>query len=131
VRTRRYCCDVPRPLNQYVRHAFMTDALLSLSLGSGSALVALVCAGVIWLSVPSLYSGAGFSRALAWALCLLVPLALSSVLYWLPYWMGASSDQASLWAPLVICAWYAAGAVAGLLAAAMQVRRLHRRVRHV
>jgi hypothetical protein len=86
----------------------MREILLSLSLGSGAVLIAVITAIGAYL--------AGH----AWTLKAAIPfgVVLSGVasycLYWAPTWLGADPTQAWSWAPLVIGAWCIAGSVASL-----------------
>jgi hypothetical protein len=88
----------------------MRELLEPLSLGSGSAVVA-VC-----------------SAALAWPLCrvrpvtvrwlgaVAVPFALAYVLYWSPVWLGSSDvAQYSAWQFLVVGVWFLAGVTASVV----------------
>ena len=87
----------------------MLGLIKSLSLDSGSAVVAILSLGLgfLWARIPS--TGA------AWALALGAPLFVSYSLYWFPVFMGSDASEYNPWAPLVITYWYFAGAVASCL----------------
>jgi hypothetical protein len=93
--------------------------------------MAVLNAVVIGVFVLLQNSRDGAPRVLVWVLCAAFPLVLSYVLYWLPFWLGASQDQASAWAPLAVGVWSVAGLVAGLLVAAVLFRIQRRRTRRV
>jgi len=88
-----------------VRYDGMKDFIESLSIGSGAALIAILSALIAWL-----LSSVRFAL-LRWSAVVLLPLLLSYCLYWLPVWLGGSSDQYDSWEPLVLGAWFPAGVV--------------------
>ena len=70
---------------------------------------------VVPLSVLGAWATAArlrLSNAALWICAVVFPPFLSFVLYWGPFWLGSSSDQAGLWAPVAIAPWSAAGIVA-------------------
>jgi hypothetical protein len=70
---------------------------------------------IVPLSALSAWVGAKALRlpgVALWLCAALVPPILSYALYWGPYWLGSTSDQAELWAPVAIAPWSAAGILA-------------------
>jgi len=92
--------------------------------------MAVLCAVVVGVFVLLQNYRNRATRVFVWVLCAAFPLVLSYLLYWLPFWLGASQDQASAWAPLVVGVWTVAGVV-GLLVAAVLFRIQRRRARRV
>ncbi|MFI4889451.1 MAG: hypothetical protein ACHQIL_02865 [Steroidobacterales bacterium] len=103
--------------------------MFTLSLGSGAALTAALSAVLIWWATPRALSDTAEFRPVAWVIAIAVPLAISYCLYWVPYWFSAFSDQASLWADLIIGVWFVAGTVTSVLALLIRTRRLRRGAR--
>jgi hypothetical protein len=88
----------------------MVKAFLeSLSLGSGSVLIAVASAGVVCLF------GRIRSVPVRWCAAVLVPLALSCCCYWAPVWLGSRGDQYSSWELLVVGVWFVAGLLASVV----------------
>jgi hypothetical protein len=103
--------------------------MATFSLGSGAAITAAASAVLVWWATPRALAADATVRPLAWVLSIGVPLVISYGLYWVPFWFSAFSDQASLWADLVIGVWFVAGAVAAALAMLWRARRLRRALR--
>jgi len=85
---------------------------LSLSLGSGAAVVAII----------SMVIALGITRSrfkkIKWLLVFTVPFIIANVLYWPPGMFGADSSKYAeyiFWAPVVIIPWCLAGSLASAL----------------
>ena len=67
----------------------MLDLFRSLSLGTGALLLAVISAILsLWFrKVPNILS--------KWALAIICPIILSEIVYWLPVFLGANSDEYS------------------------------------
>jgi hypothetical protein len=74
------------------------------SLASGFLYVVALSALGAWVAAKPLR----LSGVALWLCAVMVPPIISYVLYWGPFWLGAS-DQAGLWAPVAIAPWSAAG----------------------
>jgi hypothetical protein len=83
----------------------MREALESLSVWSGGAVVSVVSAAMVWL-LCSL--GPAALRKL-WIV--IAPIAVSFCLYWSPVWLGADSAEYSAWAFAFMLPWFVAGAI--------------------
>lgn len=53
------------------------------------------------------------SLALRIAIIALISFGVSYALYWLPVWRGATDDQYSIWAPMVIGICFVTGLIGG------------------
>ena len=88
----------------------MKELLESLSLGSGSAVVAVCSAALAW----------PLSRVrpviVRWLGAVVAPFALAYLLYWSPVWLGSSDvAQYSAWQFLVVGVWFLAGVTAAVV----------------
>src|SRR6266851_1078930 len=82
----------------------MKPFLVSLSLGSGAILVAVVSMGFVWLLRSRLPKNLHSLSAAV------VPFVLAYCLYWSPVWLGSDDvSQYGAWAGLGIGAWFLAG----------------------
>lgn len=97
----------------------MKEALESLSLGSGSVLVAVLSVGVVWLLCA--ISPVSFR----WIWVVLVPFTLAYCLYWSPVWLGSDDiAQFGAWAGLAVGTWFLSGVIpSGLLVLVLQKRQ--------
>jgi hypothetical protein len=77
----------------------------SLSLGSASALVAVISA------VAALLIGRIRSAVARWFAAVLFPFALSYSVYWMPVWLGADGSEYLAWALLGVGVPFLAGLV--------------------
>jgi hypothetical protein len=96
----------------------MAGLLSSLSLASGSVVVAVVVAVMAALLVRR------FRRSFVWLACLAVSFALSYCMYWSPVWLGSDPTEYFVWEQLVVGAWSIAGTVAATLAVLILGRRV-------
>jgi hypothetical protein len=87
----------------------MLDLLNSLSLKSGAVIVVIAS---ILLSIALVRV---HLKPLKWVLALGAPFLFAYCLYWAPVWLGGSSEQYHIWAPLFILPWSVAGALASSL----------------
>ena len=87
----------------------MLDIVKSLSLESGALVVAILSAacGLAWARIVL--------SPLRWCLALGAPAVFAYALYWSPVWLGANSSEYWSWAPLMVGAWFLAGALASVL----------------
>jgi hypothetical protein len=79
--------------------------LFPASLASGFLYVVVLSALGAWVAAKPLR----LSGVALWLCAVMAPPIISYVLYWGPFWLGATSDQAGLWAPVAIAPWSAAG----------------------
>ena len=77
----------------------------SLSLGSGAIVVAILSAGIVWLSCSV------FPATLRKLWVVIVPFTFAYCLYWSPVWLGADSSEYHAWAFVVVFPWFLAGAI--------------------
>jgi hypothetical protein len=88
----------------------MKDIIESLSLGSGAVVVALCSAALAWFLSNVRVA------VVRWLGCVVIPLALASVLYWLPVWLGSRDvAQHSTWSFLVVGLWFLAGLASSIV----------------
>ena len=58
-----------------------------------------------------------------WLPALLIPLAVSYCLYWIPVWRGADSSEYSAWAVLVLGNWFVFAVTACCVLVSIVLRR--------
>lgn len=96
----------------------MKTFLESISLGSGSLLIAVLSTGIVW-SLRSV-----LPKNLHSLSALIVPFILAYCLYWSPVWLGSDDvSQYHAWAGIGIGAWF----MAGLFPSAITVLVIQRR----
>jgi len=76
-----------------------------LSLGSGAGLVAIIS---ILLALAIGFVHSAFVR---WSSAIVVPLAVSYCIYWLPVWLGDGGSEYSSWAFLIVTILFIAGVI--------------------
>jgi hypothetical protein len=105
----------------------MLDIFESLPLGATTFIVAslsLVLVALLALLV---------SRRWIWLVAVVIPLFVSWLIYWAPYWLRPHTDSAeySAWELLFMVVWGGAGVIVSLIFVGLRARFRKRKVSHV
>ena len=105
----------------------MLDIFESLPLGATTLIVAGMSLVVVALLALLL------SLRWMWLAAVVIPLILSWLIYWAPYWLRPHTDSAeySAWELLFMVVWGGAGIIVSLIFVGLRARFRKRRVSHV